>query len=230
MVGILVQLAFSWLIIWHVQKGNLSVLGLQPTKQRIIHFTYFLLLTAICCSLGFVMKMFFGKQAWQVNPQLSIPLVLNGIWWNLKSVLFEELIFRGVLFYMLLKKLTPTKAILISATAFGIYHWFSFGVFGNIIPMIVVFFITGIMGLLLAYAYAKTYSLYYPIAIHLGWNFTQIFVFSQGPIGNGILVATAGGEFRTDSYLIFIVVTFLPIILALLINFLLLRKQKQIVV
>lgn len=230
MVGILVQLALSWLIIWLVQKGNLAVLGLSPTKHRLIHVALYGFITAICCALGFFLKMKFGQQVWQVNPQLSIPLVLNGLWWNLKSVLFEELMFRGVLFYVLLKKLKPTTAIFISATAFGIYHWFSFGVFGNIIPMIVVFFITGVMGLLLAYAYAKTYSLYYPIAIHLGWNFTQIFVFSQGPIGNGIFVATAGGAFRTDSYLIFGVVTFLPIILALLINFLLLRKQKQIVV
>ncbi|HSN62051.1 MAG TPA: CPBP family glutamic-type intramembrane protease, partial [Ferruginibacter sp.] len=96
------------------------------------------------------------------------------------------------------------------------------------ISMIGVFIITGIMGLLLAYGYAKTFSLYIPIGIHLGWNFTQIFVFSQGPIGNGIFIPVNATPFRTDSYLIFFCVTFLPVLLALSINFMMLKRYKQI--
>ena len=110
--------------------------------------------------------------------------------------------------------------------AIGIYHWFSFGIFGNIIPMIITFFITGTMGLLLAYGYTKTFSLYIPIAIHLGWNLTRIFIFSQGPIGNGVFIPSNPAPFRTNSYLLFFCITFLPMIAALGINYLLLRKMK----
>ncbi len=229
MVGLLVQLALSWLIIWLVQKGNLTVLGFSPTKQRLQYFMLLFMVTTVCCGLGFGLKTWWGEQTWQLNPQFNLMLLLDGLWWNLKSVLFEELIFRGVLLYVLIKKVGSTKAILISSAAFGVYHWFSFGVVGNVVPMIVVFFITGIMGLLLAFAYAKTFSLYYPIAIHFGWNLTQIFIFSQGPIGNGLFVPIYGNEFRTDSYLIFGLVTFLPLLLALLLNFLLIRKHQQMV-
>ena len=228
MIGILIQLAVSWLIIWLFNKKNLSVLGFRITKQHLADFILFFLVTAFFCSLAFLMKMYFGKQKWQLNPTLSANLIWAGIWWNIKSVLFEELIFRGVLLYILLKKLGNLKAIIISAAAFGIYHWFSFGVVGNPMQMTIIFFATGTMGLLLAYGYAKTFSLYIPIGIHLGWNLTQIFVFSQGPIGNGILVSTSAEQFRTNSYLIFFVVTFLPLLLALSINYLIIRKHRQI--
>ena len=225
MAGILVQLAISWLIAWFFAKRNLSVLGLRPRARRLLDFMIFFTVTAFCCALGFVMKIYFGNQHWQLNPVLTINLVLEGIWWNLKSVLFEELIFRGVLLYILIKKLGTSKAILISAAAFGIYHWFSFGVIGNPMQMVITFLITGAMGLVLAYGYSKTFSLYLPIGIHLGWNLTQIFIFSQGPIGNGVFVTD--DQFRTDSHFIFFTVTFLPMVLALGLNYLLIRKHQQ---
>lgn len=44
------------------------------------------------------------------------------------------------------------------------------------------------MGLLLAYGYAKAFSLYIPIGIHLGWNLTQIFIFSRGPTEDELFI------------------------------------------
>jgi membrane protease YdiL (CAAX protease family) len=117
---------------------------------------------------GYILRMYFGKEEWILNPNISSLLILSGVWWNIKSVLFEELIFRGVLLYILIKKAGPAIAIAISSIAFGIYHWFSMEIFGNIVQMILIFFVTGAMGLLLAYAFYKTSSILIPIAIHLG--------------------------------------------------------------
>lgn len=228
MLGIIVQLAISWLIIWVIEKRSLSVLGFFPTKRRLLDFAIFFFVTAICCAAAFLLKMYFGKQQWIINPKLSPGLIWEGTWWNIKSVLFEELIFRGVPLYILIKRLGAVKGIIISAIAFGVYHWFSFGVVGNIIPMIAVFLITGLMGLLLANGYAKTFSLYIPIAIHLGWNLTQNFIFSQGPIGNGIFVPVGSAPFRTDSYFIFFFAEWFPMIVMLTLNFLLLKRKRQV--
>jgi membrane protease YdiL (CAAX protease family) len=227
MFGIVVQLALSWIIVWLVQKRNLSVLGFSPTKKRLIGFLLFFIISVACCALGFLMKQYLGNQDWKLNPALSASLVLEGIRWNIISVLFEELIFRGVLLYILIKRLGATKAIIISAVGFGIYHWFSFGVIGNPMGMAIAFISTGLMGLVLGYAYAKTFSLYIPIAIHFGWNLTQIFIFSQGPIGNGVFVPVVDAPFRTGSYLLFYTATFLPVILVLVIDYLLLRRMRQ---
>lgn len=228
MLGIIVQLAISWLLAWFLEKKNLSVLGFRPTKDRLLGFLLFFLISAAICSAEFVMKMYFGKQSWHLNPDLSFKLIAEGVWWNIKSVLFEELIFRGVLLYILIRKLGISKGIIISAIAFGIYHWFSFGIIGNPMAMIFVFITTGIMGLLLAYGYTKTFSLYIPIGIHFGWNLTNLFVFSEGLIGNGVLVPESPQPFRTGSYFIFFLVTYLPMISLFVIDYLLLKRRKQV--
>jgi uncharacterized protein len=228
MVGIIVQLAVSWLLIWLFKKGNLGVLGLFPTKKRRTDFALFFIITAACCASGFLLRFIFGNERWMLNPKLNSSLIAEGVWWNIKSVLFEELIFRGVIFYILIKKLGPAKAILISAVAFGIYHWFSFGILGNVKQMVIVFFMTGVMGLMLAYGYAKTFSLYIPCAIHLGWNLTQGFIFSDGPIGNGIFIPVKTLAPVNVGYFIFFCVLFLPLISMWLINYFLLKRRKQV--
>jgi len=228
MIGILVQLALSWLLIWVFEKGNLNVLGLFPTKRRLLDFAIFFFITAACCASDFLMRMLFAEQQWKLNPALSFKLILDGIWWNIKSVMFEELIFRGVLLYILIKKLGALPGIIISAIAFGIYHWFSFEAFGNPLQMIFVFLTTGIMGLLYAYGYARSFSLYIPIAIHLGWNLTRSVIFSQTVIGDQLLVQEKPIPQVQVSYFIFFLITFFPMLSALLINFFLLKKKKQV--
>ena len=184
MVGIIVQLALSWLIIWTFERGNLKVLGLFPTKRRLIDSAIFFLITAACCASDFIMRMLLAEQEWKLNPGLSFKLIPEGVWWNIKSVLFEELIFRGVLLYILIRKLGAWRGIIISSIAFGIYHWFSYQVLGAPLQMMIIFITAGLMGVLYAYGYSKTFSLYIPIAIHLGWNITRSVIFSETVIGD----------------------------------------------
>jgi membrane protease YdiL (CAAX protease family) len=226
MLGIIVQLAISWILVWSLEKKDLRVLGFKPTKRRVFDFILFFLITALCCSSGFFMRMYFGER-WVLNPVFTWHLLGKGLLWHIQSVLYEELIYRGVIFYILIKRLGFSRAIIISAIAFGIYHWFSFEAIGNARNMIITFILTGIMGLLYAYGYAKTFSLYIPCAIHLGWNFTQGFIFPQGPIGNGILVATTPVRIVTVSDFTFYTVMFFPMVATLILNYFLLKKRKQ---
>jgi membrane protease YdiL (CAAX protease family) len=228
MLGIIVQLVISWLLVWVIEKKNLGVLGFYPTKKRLLDFFLFFLVTAACCSSDFIMRMIFAQQQWELNPRLSFKLIFEGLWWNIKSVMFEELIFRGVLFYILIKRLGMWWAIAISSISFGIYHWFSHETFGNPVQMIITFITTGLMGFVYAYGYVKTFSLYVPIAIHLGWNLIRSVVFSQTVIGDQLLVQVKPIPEVTVSYFIYFLVVFFPMLSALLINFFLLRRKKQI--
>jgi hypothetical protein len=89
------------------------------------------------------------------------------------------------------KKIGVFWACLISAIAFGIYHWFSYGLIGGrIIPMIYVFLLTGAAGWMFAFAFAKTKSLYVSIGLHFGWILMSIVVFSEGPLGNQWFIPT----------------------------------------
>lgn len=56
MVGIIVELAISWLLLWLFAKTNLEALGLLPSKNRLINVAIGLLLSGICCILYHVLK------------------------------------------------------------------------------------------------------------------------------------------------------------------------------
>ncbi len=227
LVGIGVELAISWLLLWLVERRSLSALGLLPTKRRTVAFAAFFFLTALCCATQFFMRMLFAREQWQLNPGISSTLVIQGTWWNLMSVLYEELIFRGALLYILIRRIGPLKAIIISSVAFGIYHWFSYGQLGDYQQMAITFIGTGTFGLLLAYAYYKTSSLFVPIAIHFAWNLMNGFIFSQGPIGNGVFIPVAGQPEVSVSYFTFFCIMVLPIVTAILLNYFFLKKQPK---
>ncbi|NOS56281.1 MAG: CPBP family intramembrane metalloprotease [Cyclobacteriaceae bacterium] len=227
MIGIIIQLALSWLLVWLFDKSNLSVLGLMPTRERLQHFAIFLFIAAAFSTSGFGLKMWIAQQSWQLNPEWTSSLIADGIWFNIKSVLYEELIFCGALFYILIKKLGAKKAIWISSTAFGMYHWFSQGSLGNPMSMLITFVVTGAMGLVLAYGYTKTQSLYVPIAIHFGWNVVQQVVFSNGPIGKRLLIEVLPQPEVTVSYFSFFFMQLFPIVGVLVVCAFVIRCLKS---
>lgn len=194
MIGILVVVVVSWLLLWFVSKEHLTALGIVPSRIRFSDFSLGFLLTFIVCGINLLWQAHFKEISYTLNPSYGILDALNGVFWTAKGVLFEELIFRGVVLYWLVKKLGPVKASLMDALVFGIYHWFSYGMFGaGIVPMVYVLLVTGAGGWMFAYAFAKTKSLYAPIGLHLGWNLVSIVVLSDGPIGSQLLVPSGEG-------------------------------------
>ncbi|WP_222539275.1 CPBP family intramembrane glutamic endopeptidase [Pedobacter polysacchareus] len=131
------------------------------------------------------------ENPYQFNPDYTIIDFFKSSFFVLKGVIFEELLFRGALFYLLIRQLGTNKAIAISAIAFGIFHWFSYGIIGQPLKMLTVFISTGIMGYLLALAFVKSSTILLPLIIHLGYNFCSMILFSkEKTIGSQLLVKT----------------------------------------
>ena len=194
MAGNIVGLLLSWAILWLIERKSLLALGITPPGKRFFQFVLGFFFSGIVCSVIKLAQSSMLHVTWQLNPQITLFKIAHHLSWNFNSVLFEELIFRGALLYIAIRRIGSVKAILISAICFGIYHWFSYGLFGNIIPMIVVFVITGLMGWAWAYAFNKTSSMALPIGFHLGWNFTFNAIFSQGFISDPILILIGGKQ------------------------------------
>ena len=188
MIGHIVALLFSWALLWLIERRNLLALGFTPVPKRIYHLTLGFFFSAFLCASIQLTESYMMHASWHLNPQISVAKIGEYLWRNVNSVLFEEFIFRGALLFIAIKRLGKTKGIILSAVAFGIYHWFSFAVFGSIVPMIFVFVITGLMGYAWAYAFAKTKSMALPIGFHLGWNFTFNAIFSKGVSSFPVLV------------------------------------------
>lgn len=83
----------------------------------------------------------------------------------LLPAVFEELLFRGVIFNSFHKKYNVITAVIVSALIFGIYHM-------NWIQGIFAF----LLGLMLAYVYFKTNSLFVPIILHFINNAIAVLV------------------------------------------------------
>lgn len=188
MLGLIVELIVSWLLLWIFFKKGLLVLGVVPTQDRLFNLLFGILIAAVCGTLYFLSFSFFIANKWTLNNEFTGQKLLASSWWTLKSVLYEELIFRGALLYILIKKFGVRTACLTSAICFGVYHWFTSGVLGNPLQMAIIFLMTGIWGAMFAMAFARTKSLYLPIGLHFGWNFISTVIFSQGPLGKQLLV------------------------------------------
>lgn len=189
MLGILVVFILSWLVLWFMSKKHITTLSIIPTANRLKEFSLGFIFMAAFCSVNILGQSHFKEISYSQNLNYGIFDSLNGIWWTFKAALFEELIFRGAILYILLKKTSILKACIISATAFGIYHWFSYGMIGGrIIPMIYVFLLTGAAGWMFAFAFAKTKSIYASLGLHFGWIIISIVIFSAGPLGSQLYI------------------------------------------
>lgn len=226
MLGLLIQILISYAIIRWIQREDLSVLGLKPSKTRIRNLLLFCFIAGVCSSITFWLRMVYGKELWVFNPALNWQNAFNAVWYNLKSVLYEELIFRGVLFYILIKRLGATKAILISATAFGTYHWFTYEILNDLAKMLWIFVITFSAGYVYALGYYKTNSLYTPIGMHFGWNIVQSFIFSNGNIGSGLFIQKLPVPEIQVSYFVYYSITLLHLILFVLFFAIIFHKKS----
>lgn len=77
---------------------------------------------------------------------------------------FEELAFRGYAFQTLLRGMSPVIPILLLSVYFGLGHW------GNPSRTLFSTINTVLAGVWLSVAYLKTRSLWFPTALHVGWN------------------------------------------------------------
>jgi uncharacterized protein len=123
---------------------------------------------------------------------------------SLVAGVFEELLFRGVLFKLIEESWGSYMALAISSLFFGAAHLFN--------PNATVLSAVAIMveaGIFLGAAYMLTRRLWLPIGLHIGWNFTEGGIFGtsvSGTAPRGWLQATtsgpawlSGGEFGPEA-------------------------------
>jgi len=111
----------------------------------------------------------------------SILFILPSLTMAFTSAIFEEILFRGILFRITEEKLGSYWALVISAIIFGAMHLAN--------PHSTVLASLGLAiqaGLLLGAAYIFSRNLWFPIAIHFAWNFTQSGIFGVSTSGSNM--------------------------------------------
>lgn len=137
-----------------------------------------------------------------LNPlSYMIPAIAMAI----SSSVFEELLFRGVVFGSVEKWLGSWIALVVSSLVFGLTH-----LLNPEATLEGALFIAVEAGILLAAAYMLTRRLWLGIGFHMAWNYTQSAIFSGIVSGNeaqeGLIRSTirgpdwlTGGNFGLES-------------------------------
>ncbi|HEY1889269.1 MAG TPA: CPBP family intramembrane glutamic endopeptidase [Steroidobacteraceae bacterium] len=152
-----------------------------------------------------------GVAHWQgISARFDVALVVLVA--SIFAAVGEELAFRGALFRILEERSGTTTALLISAAVFGLLHALNPG--ATVVSTVAIALEAGI---LLGAAYALTRNLWFPIGLHLGWNFTEGGIFgvsvSGGPAVKGIFWVSltgrtllTGGKFGPEASVVAIAV------------------------
>ncbi len=188
-----ILLAISWLLLRFEGRG-LDAIGFNEPRRRATEFAVGFVAFGVVAAIQQWGLSLAAGDPFVLNASVDAPTMLNGLRFTVNSVLFEDLLFRGYLLYRAVQWLGPNRAVWIDAVAFGVYHWFSYGVIGNPIAMAYVLFLTGMVGYLWARAFVATGSVAAPIGLHLGWNAIAYLVFSSGPLGAALLVPASGAQ------------------------------------
>lgn len=105
-----------------------------------------------------------------LNP---VSYMLPAIAMPLSSGIFEELLFRGVLFRIVEERLGSWISLAVSSLVFGLVH-----LMNPSSTLMGAIFISVEAGILLAAAYMLTRRLWMSMGFHMAWNYTQSGVFS----------------------------------------------------
>ena len=139
-------------------------------------------------------------------------VMLPAVAMSVSSGIFEELVFRGVLFRMVEEVLGSWIALAVSAGFFGFSHLSNPA--GTVLGALSISIEAG---LLLAAAYLVTRRLWLSIGLHMAWNYTQTAIFSGIVSGSfsqlGLIKSTiagpdllTGGSFGMEASLIAVLV------------------------
>lgn len=162
-----------------------------------------------------------------INP-VSFILIPFAIMFTVAII--EEILVRGIIFRILEEKLGSYISLTISSVLFGIFHLAN--PHGTLISGICI----TTAGFMLGAAFIYSRNLWFPIALHFAWNFTQSGIFGAITSGNektsSLLEAKiqgpefiTGGEFGPEGSIQAIVFCVLGTILLLALS----QKQNKII-
>ena len=163
LIGIFVLL---WILMKFVDKEPFINLGFN-IKGKMNDIILGMALGLLLMAVGYSTLIFLGEIKFvSFNYDLKSIILLFLLFIGVSVV--EETYVRGYVLKNLLKSFNPVISLIISSAIFALLHFFNPNV--NYIALTELF----IAGILLGISYVYTKNLWFPIALHLSWNFFQV--------------------------------------------------------
>ena len=163
-----------YVLVHFIERREMSELSLSgaawETAQGIVVGAVLFVTTMLILALA---------GAYKVVGTNSASVLVRPFLIAVSSAVFEEILFRGVLFRIIEQSLGSWIALSLSAVIFGGLHLLNEN--ATLIGAVAVMLEAGVT---LAAAFVLTRRLWLPIGIHFAWNFTQQGIFSSAVSGN----------------------------------------------
>lgn len=207
-------------------KKSLFALGWNPPGPWKYLAILLVLITAFSAALNYLLRIVIAHEEYILDSKMQYKPIAWAIWQNIRSVLTEELMFRGALLYILLQRIGIKSGLLISAALFAGFHWLDIHLWSRPMELLMITGFTFLMGLVLAGAFVRTGTIWLPILIHLAWNLVQHVLFPGMPGSPSVFILAAEPPEVTISYFALFILMFLPKIIVLAVNAWILWRQK----
>ena len=163
LIGVLLLL---WILMRFVDKDSFIKLGFS-LKGKINDIILGMTLGLLLMAVGYTILILLGEIKFVgFNYDLKNIILLFLLF--IAVSIAEETYVRGYVLKNLLKSFNPIISLIISSAIFSLLHFFNPNV--NYIALTELF----IAGILLGISYIYTKNLWFPIALHLSWNFFQV--------------------------------------------------------
>ena len=163
LIGVLLLL---WILMRFVDKEPFIKLGFS-LKGKINDIILGMTLGLLLMAVGYTILILLGEIKFiGFNYDLKNIILLFLLF--IAVSIAEETYVRGYVLKNLLKSFNPIISLIISSAIFSLLHFFNPNV--NYIALTELF----IAGILLGVSYVYTKNLWFPIALHLSWNFFQV--------------------------------------------------------
>lgn len=158
------------LFITLVDKKSLLTLGLNYTSSSFTYIAYGALIALLCVMFQYIIGLVLGfiqvkRSRISQDCVACMPLFFGGLVDFFSAAVFEEIIFRGYIFYLVMQTWGVPSAILVSSVIFSIAHVIKHPQTPIIFTVNALFF-----GVLAALSRYYTGALWLPIGLHFGWN------------------------------------------------------------
>jgi membrane protease YdiL (CAAX protease family) len=164
-------------------------------RQFLAGLAFGILLIGLCVALaaasgGYRARVTLTAHALRMGGEILLLL--------LAGALLEEVMFRGYPFQRLIEAVGPVWAVTVASALFAAAHLGNPNA-GGVLSW--AFFNTIAIGVVLAVAYLRTRTLWFPFGIHFGWNFALGFVFGLPVSGMSDFSIIVHGTIRGPRWL-----------------------------
>jgi uncharacterized protein len=178
----------SWIMTRFVNKKPLGAIGLVLHDRTGREFGMGCLFGFLMMAGVFLIQWALGYLSWSSlglsAGEMAARVALSALFFLLAAA-GEELLFRGYFFQTLMQAITFLPAAVMMSLLFGMSH------LANPHVTLLGAVNVALAGLWLSIAYLKTRSLWFPLGLHVSWNFCQTTVFA---------FPTSGQEFQARRF------------------------------